>query len=150
MMEQTLHDLGQLLLKAIPTIVLLLVVHFYLKRMFFAPMADVLAQRRAATEGQREAAEALRAKAAEQLASIEAQLRKAREEIYQQQEESRRGWITEQTGQLDQARAQAHELINQGKKRLDTEAATAKSQLATTTDALANEIVQALLERTAA
>ena len=62
-MESTLHDLGQLLLKAIPTVFLLLVVHFYLKKMFFRPMADVLAKRRAATEGLRESAEAMRAKA---------------------------------------------------------------------------------------
>jgi F-type H+-transporting ATPase subunit b len=149
-MESTLHDLGQLLLKAIPTVFLLLVVHFYLKRMFFGPMADVLAKRRAATEGLRESAEATRARAAEQLASIEAQLRQARDEIYQQQEEARRGWITEQSTQLDQARAQGHDQIHQGKQRLDTEAASAKSQLAATTDALADQIVRALLERSAA
>jgi F0F1-type ATP synthase membrane subunit b/b' len=149
-MESTLHDLGQLLLKAIPTVFLLLVVHFYLKRMFFGPMAGVLAKRRAATEGLRESAEATRARAAEQLASIEAQLRQARDEIYQQQEEARRGWITEQGSQLDQGRAQAHEQIHQGKQRLDTEAAAAQSQLAATTDALANQIVNALLERSAA
>jgi F-type H+-transporting ATPase subunit b len=149
-MESTLHDLGGLLLKAIPTVFLLLVVHFYLKRMFFGPMADVLAKRRAATEGLRESAEAARARAAEQLASIEAQLRQAREEIYQQQEEARRGWTTEQASQLDQARTEAHEQIHQGKERLDTEAAAAKSQLAATTDSLADQIANALLERGAA
>src|SRR5271170_6885074 len=149
-MESTLHDLGQLLLKAIPTVFLLLVVHFYLKRMFFGPMADVLAKRRAATEGLRESAAAARARAAEQTTAIEAQLRQAREEIYQQQEEARRGWLTEQGAQLDQSRAQAHDLIRQGKQRLDTEAAAAKSELAATTDALADEIVRALLGRSAA
>lgn len=149
-MESTLYALGQLLLKAIPTMFLLLVVHFYLKRMFFGPMADVLAKRRAATEGLHESAAATRATAAKQLASIEAQLREAREKIYQQQEEARRGWTAEQATQLDRARTEAHELIQQGKKRLDTEAAAAKSQLAATTDALANQIVRALLERTAA
>ena len=60
-MESTLHDLGQLLLKAIPTLFLLLVVHLYLKQMFFRPMADVLAKRRAATEGLRDSADAMRA-----------------------------------------------------------------------------------------
>lgn len=149
-MESTLHDLGALLLKAIPTVFLLLVVHFYLKAMFFRPMADVLAKRRAATEGLKESAEAIRARAAEQTASIEAQLRQARDEIYQQQEEARRGWITEQAGQLEAARNQAHDLIHQGKNRLDAEAGTAKSELAATADALADEIVRALLERKAA
>jgi F0F1-type ATP synthase membrane subunit b/b' len=149
-MESTLHDLGQLLLKAIPTVFLLLVVHLYLKRMFFAPMADVLAKRRAATEGLRESAEAMRARAAEQLASIDAQLRTAREEIYQQQEEMRRGRIGDQDARLDGARQQAHELIHQAGQLLDAEAVGAKSQLASTADDLADQIAQTLLKRTTA
>jgi F-type H+-transporting ATPase subunit b len=149
-MESTLHDLGQLLLKAIPTLFLLLVVHFYLKRMFFRPMADVLAKRRAATDGLRESADAMRAKAGEQTKSIEDQLRQAREAIYQEQEEARRGWITDQSGQLDQARQQGRDLIQQSKFQLDDEAAVAKNQLAETSDALADQIANALLEGKAA
>jgi F-type H+-transporting ATPase subunit b len=149
-MESTLHDLGQLLLKAVPTLFLLLVVHFYLKRMFFRPMADVLAKRRAATDGLRESAEAMRAKAAEQTKSIEAQLRQARESIYQEQEEARRRWTGDQTSQLEDTRRQSRELIHQSKQQLDTEAAAAKSQLARTTDTLADEIANALLERASA
>ena len=149
-MESTLHDLGQLLLKAIPTVFLLLVVHFYLKRMFFRPMADVLAKRRAATDGLRESAEAMRAKAAQQTTSIEAQLRQAREAIYQEQEEARRGWTGDQGAQLEAARQQSRELIHQSKLQLNTEAAAAQSQLAGTADTLADQIANALLERTSA
>jgi F-type H+-transporting ATPase subunit b len=149
-MESTLHDLGQLLLKAIPTLFLLLLVHFYLKRMFFRPMADVLAKRRAATEGLRESAEATRAKAAEQTKAIEAQLRQAREGIYQEQEEARRGWTTDQSAQLEDARQKARDLIRHSKQQLDAESAAAKEQLAGTTDALADQIANALLERTTA
>jgi F0F1-type ATP synthase membrane subunit b/b' len=149
-MESTLHDLGQLLLKAIPTLFLLLVVHLYLKRMFFRPMAGVLAKRRAATEGQRESAEALRAKAGEQTKSIEEQLRQAREAIYQEQEEARRGWLGDQGVQLDEARKQARELIQQSGHDLDDEAAIAKNQLADASEALADQIASSLLERTSA
>jgi F0F1-type ATP synthase membrane subunit b/b' len=149
-MEKTLHDLGQLLLKAIPTVFLLLVVHFYLKAMFFRPMADVLAKRRAATAGQRESAEALRAKAAEQTKSIEDQLRLAREAIYQEQEEARRRWTSDQSTQLGDARHKSRELIHQSKQQLDSEAAAAKGQLQGTVDALADQIANTLLERTSA
>ena len=150
-MEKTFHDLGQLLLKAIPTIFLLVVVHFYLKAMFFRPMADVLAKRRAATEGLRESAEAMRAKGAENIKFIEGQLRQAREAIYQEQEEARKGWINDQTAQVEEARKQAHELIHQSEELLDAEAVAAKSQLAGIADALADEIAQTLLlKRTAA
>ncbi|MGB6946836.1 MAG: ATP synthase F0 subunit B [Bryobacteraceae bacterium] len=149
-MESTLQGLGQLLLKAVPTIFLLLVVHFYLKWMFFRPMADVMAKRRAATDGVRESAEAMRAKAAEQTKSIEDQLRQAREAIYQEQEEARRRWTGEQGAQLDEARKQAHDLIHESKQQLDGEATVAKSQLAGTADTLADQIANALLERTSA
>jgi F-type H+-transporting ATPase subunit b len=149
-MESTLNALGGLLLKAIPTLLLLIVVHFYLKWMFFRPMSDVLAKRRAATEGNQEAAEAMRARALEQTAAIEAQLRKAREEIYQEQEEARRRWLTEQGEQLEAARTQSRDLIHQSKSQLDAEAAEAKKQLGATADALAEQITNTLLDRSAA
>lgn len=146
-MDATLQALGGLLLKAVPTIILLLIVHFYLKWMFFGPLRQVLAERRAATAGMQEAAAALLAKADEQTRSIEDQLRAAREEIYQEQEESRRRWITEQTQRLEQARQQARELIHQSKVELDGEAERAKRELAATADSLADRIVNSLLER---
>ena len=149
-MESTLHGLGQLLLKAVPTIFLLLIVHFYLKSMFFRPMGEVLAKRRAATEGLRESAAVMRVKADEQTKSIEAQLRQAREGIYQEQEEARRGWIGDQTAQLEDARKQTRELIHQSDEMLEAEAVAAKSQLAGTADALGDQIAQTLLKGTSA
>jgi F-type H+-transporting ATPase subunit b len=146
-MDATLQALGGILLKAIPTLVLLLIVHFYLKWMFFGPLREVLAKRRAATQGMREAAEALLAKADEQTKSIEAKLRTTREEIYQEQEESRRRWVSEQTQRLEEARKQARELIHQSKLELENETAAAKRDLAATADSLADQIARSLLER---
>jgi len=148
-MEQTLRDLGGLLLKAIPTICLLLVVHIYLRWMFFGPLRKILAKRREATEGARESAEVILAKATSKAAAIEAELRKAREEIYQEQEEARRRWTAEQSASLEAARLQSRETIQQAKVELDAEAAAAKRELAATTDSLAEQITQSLLERKA-
>ena len=149
-MDATLHDLGRLLLKAIPTVLLLLIVHLYLKRTFFGPLREVLAKRREATEGARKSAEALVAKASEKAAAIEAALRKAREEIYQEQEEARRHWISEQNARLEEARRSSRDLIHQAKQQLDAEAAAAKRDLTATTAALADQIAQSLLEGKAA
>jgi|SRR5579864_3250993 len=149
-MNATLHDLGGILLKAIPTVVLLLIVHLYLKRMFFGPMRDVLAKRREATEGARKSAEALLAQASEKTAALEAALRKAREEIYQEQEEARRQWISEQSARLEEARRATRDLIHQAKLQLDAETASAKRDLTATTNALADQIAQTLLEGKAA
>jgi F-type H+-transporting ATPase subunit b len=149
-MDETLRSLGGILLKAIPTVLLLLIVHLYLKRMFFGPMRDVLAKRREATEGARKSAEALLAQASEKAAAIEVSLRKAREEIYQEQEEARRRWIGEQNARLEEARRSSRDLIHQAKQRLDLETAAAKRDLASTTAALADQIAQSLLEGKAA
>ena len=145
-MDATLHDLGGILLKAIPTVVLLLIVHLYLKRMFFGPMRDVLAKRREATEGARKSAEALLAQASEKTAALEAALRKAREEIYREQEEARRQWISEQSARLEEARRATRDLIHQAKLQLEAETASAKRDLTATTNALADQIAQSLLE----
>ncbi len=148
-MAQTLLALGGILLKAIPTIVLLLILHVYLKFMFFRPLGVVLAKRREATEGARESAEALLKQASEKAAVIEAELRKAREEIYQEQEEARKRWIGEQTTKLEEARRQSREMIHQAKQELEAETTAGKRELAATTDALADQIARALLERKA-
>jgi F-type H+-transporting ATPase subunit b len=149
-MDATLHDLGGILLKAIPTLILLLIVHLYLKRMFFGPMRDVLAKRREATEGAMKSAEMLLAKASEKAEAIEVSLRKAREQIYQEQEEARRRWIAEQTAQAEEARRSSRDLIHQAKQQLDAETAAAKRDLTATTAALADQIAQSLLEGKAA
>jgi len=146
-MDSTLQQLGGILLKAIPTVVLLLIVHLYLKWMFFRPLEKVLAERKQATAGTRERADQLLAKAGETQAAIEGALRKAREEIYQEQEEARRRWASEQSAHLEQARHSAHELIHQAKTELDTEITAAKRELAATTDSLAEQIARTLLER---
>lgn len=146
-MDTTLQALAGILLKAVPTLVLLIVVHFYLKWMFFRPLGDVLAKRRAATEGMRESAQALLAKADQQTKAIEAKLRDAREQIYQEQEESRRRWVGEQGQRLEAARHQTRDLIHQAKLQLEGETEAARRELAATADALADQIARTLLER---
>ena len=48
-MEATLHSLGEIVLRGLPTFLLLVLLHFYLKRTFFAPLDKVLAARYEAT-----------------------------------------------------------------------------------------------------
>ena len=141
----TLNALGGLLLKAIPTVCLLIIVHFYLKWMFFRPVREVLEKRRAATEGARESAAAMLQQAAGKAAELDARLRKARDEIYQEQEETRRRWTTEQAKRLDEARRQSRELIHQAKQELEAESSAAKRALTATADGLAEEIARSLL-----
>src|SRR5919107_6148748 len=99
-MEATLNALGQILLQAIPTFVLVLLLHQYLKAVFFKPLTRVLAERSEATEGARKKAAESLERAAAKAAAYEESLRAARNEIYKEQEEVRRRWLEEQAVQV--------------------------------------------------
>jgi len=55
-MEATLQALGQILLRAVPTFLLVIFLNFYLKNIFFKPLRNVLRQRYEASEGARKRA----------------------------------------------------------------------------------------------
>jgi F-type H+-transporting ATPase subunit b len=148
-MGQTLQALGGILLQAVPTICLLLIVHFYLKFVFFRPMREVLDKRREATEGARESAAAMLRKAAEKADALEAALRKARDEIYIENEATRRKWVDEQTSRLEEARKESRERIHQAKLEFEAQTAVAKKSLEATAETLAEEITRTLLARRA-
>jgi F-type H+-transporting ATPase subunit b len=121
-----------------------------LKYVFFKPLGKVLHDRYEATEGARKAAAASLARAEERAAAYEASIRAARSELYKEQEEQRRKWRDEQTAQMLESRKRAEALIAQAKADLGAQAEQAKRSLATDTDALAEEIVNAVLHRRAA
>jgi F-type H+-transporting ATPase subunit b len=149
-MEQTIQALGGILLKAIPTIVLLLILHFYLKYQLFAPLEKVLKQRRELTEGARKAAEDSLAAAERKAQEYESKLREARAQIYKEQEEIRRRWLEDQAAQMAQARGRAETVVKDAKYAIATEVATARQNLFETSSTLADEIAAAVLARRAA
>ena len=149
-MDATLQALGGILLKAIPTLLLLIVVHFYLKFMFFKPLIAVLAKRREATQGARKAAENALAQANSRDGEIEAALRKAREEIYQDQEQARKLLVEQQTQAIDQSRQKSHGLVHDARLQLVSETDAAKAELATYAKSLGEQIAARLLAGRAA
>jgi F-type H+-transporting ATPase subunit b len=146
-MEATLHALSGILLRAIPTFLLVIFLHFYLKYMFFKPLDKVLQKRYDATEGARlRAAESLE-KAAAKTAEYEAALRAARAEVYQSQEQLHRRLQAEQAAQTQAARERAEAAVREAKAQLAAEIAQAKTDLAGDSDALANQIAEAIVSR---
>jgi F-type H+-transporting ATPase subunit b len=144
-MDAILTALGGLLLRALPTFLLVVILHFYLKRIFFVPLDKVLEARRQATEGARATAQASLEKASERAAEYEAAVRSARGEIYREQEETRRKWRQEQAGALGESRRNASEMAKQARAQLAAEAAEAKRSLASESGRLAREIAESML-----
>src|SRR5712691_11096254 len=144
-MDQMLHDLGGILLKAIPTIILLLVLYFYLKAMLFGPLDRILQQRRELTEGARKAAEHSLEAAERKTREFEAKLREARGQVYKEQEEIRRKLLEEQASQLAQAHTKSEAGVKDAKQGLAAESAAARTSLVASSEALADRIVASLM-----
>jgi len=149
-MDATLHALGGILLRAVPTLIVVILLHLYLKAVFFGPLKKVLAERRAATAGAREAAEASAKLAAAKSAEYDAAIQQARAAIYKEQEEERKKWLADQSRRIEETRAHAHEALKDACGALETEAAAAKRDLEARSAELAEAIAQQVLEGRAA
>jgi F-type H+-transporting ATPase subunit b len=144
-MEQTLHALAGILQKAVLTVGLLLVLHFYFKAMLFGPLEKVLKERDRLTKGARQAGEQSLAAADQKTKEYEAKLREARAEVYKEQEEMRRRWIEDQASQAAQARERNAAAVRKAREEISAEAAAARLSLTESSGALADEIATAVL-----
>lgn len=148
-MEDTLHALGQIVLRGLPTFFLLLLLHFYLKRTFFAPLEKVLAARFEATTGARKEAEAAMARAEAKAREYEDAIRAARTEVYKDNEGLRKQWRERQSVLLAEARVKTDSAIAVAKAEMAGDARTARESLQSESDRLADGIVAAILRRAA-
>jgi F-type H+-transporting ATPase subunit b len=149
-MEATLHALGGILLKAVPTFLLIVLLHFYLKGIFFKPLQKVLRQRYEATEGARKLAAESLDRAAAKTAEYQAAMRAARGEIYQAQEQLHKRLQDGEFAELTAARRRAEAAVEEAKAQLSSDVEAAKAGLARDSDLLADQIAESILRRDAA
>ena len=149
-MDAILRDLGGILLRAVPTFLLVIFLHFYLKTVFFGPMQQVLRRRYEATVGARKMADQSLERAAQKTSELEAALRAAKAQVYHQQEQLHQQLQEQQEAALLAARKQAEAMIAQAKADLAKDVETAKAGLARESDVLANQIAESILRRSAA
>jgi F-type H+-transporting ATPase subunit b len=144
------HALGEILLSAVPTILLLVLLHFYLKHMFFKPMETVLRQRHEATEGSRKLAQEALERADARATEYENALRAARSEVYQAHEESSRQLQERETVHLAAARQAAEQAVREAREALEQDVEQAKAALRSESDSLADAITESILREKAA
>ena len=149
-MDVILHQLGQLLHKAVPTFILVVLLQFYLKRVIFKPLEKVLHQRYEATEGAKKAAEESLARASAKTAEYEAALRAARTEVYQAQEQLHAQLQERESAQILEARQRADAAVKAARADIERDVEDAKASLRTQSEMLANQIADSILRRSAA
>jgi F-type H+-transporting ATPase subunit b len=149
-MDIILHQLGELLLTSLPTLLLLILLTFYLKYIFFRPLQRVLRERYEATEGSRKLGKDSLERAAAKTAEYETMLRNARAQIYQEQGQALKQMRERADEQIAQARGRAETAVRDAKQQLAADVEAAKASLGKESDSLANEIAESFLRRRAA
>src|ERR1700682_6486679 len=101
---EILQQLGQLFLAAVPSAIMVFLFYLFLRWSFFTPLEKVLAERKARIEGARHDAELLRAAAEGKRRAHQEGLRKARAQIFAEQEAARRIALDARAIAIQQAR----------------------------------------------
>ena len=145
-MQEIVHQLGELFLQAVPTILILLVFFLVMRALFFKPLLKVMAEREARTAGARQAATAAEAAAAEKVKQYQDALKQARAQVYAEQETARKKLLDARAVALKEARTKASAEVAAGKERVAKELEAARHDLEASVGQLAAEIAQRVVQ----
>jgi F-type H+-transporting ATPase subunit b len=149
-MEQTLRQLGELLLGAVPTVILLGTLFVLYTRLVHRPLTAVLAERRSRTQGAMEKARADIAAAEARTSDYEQRLREARLKLFKNQEMRRQQAMQSRAELVNQARTRAQEQVKQARAGVEQDKQQALANLQAEAERLATEIVRTVLRPVAA
>jgi len=149
-MDQTLRQLGELLLGAVPTVLLLALLFFLYTVLVHKPLLSVLAERRNRTEGAVERARADIAAAEARTADYEQRMREARMQIFKSQESRRQQAMQARADALAQARNRAQQQVKEARNGIEQDKQEAVKTLESEAGRLATEIVRSVTQPVAA
>jgi F-type H+-transporting ATPase subunit b len=145
-MDQTLHQLGELLLGAVPTVILLALLYALYTAIVHKPLQRVLAERRAKTEGAVEKSRADIAAAEARTAEYEQRLREARASVFRAQDARRQAALQARGNALHEVRNKAQAQVQVAKQAIEADRVAAQAGLQKDAAVLAEEIVRRVLQ----
>jgi F-type H+-transporting ATPase subunit b len=145
-MDQTLRQLGELLLGAVPTVILLALLYALYTTIVHKPLQKVLAERRSKTEGAIEKARADIAAAEARTAEYEQRMREARAAVFRAQEARRQAALQACASAVNEARGKAQAQVQAAKKDIEADRFAAEAGLQQEAAALAQEIMRRVLQ----
>jgi F-type H+-transporting ATPase subunit b len=145
-MDPLLKQVGELLLGAIPTAVLLLLLYALYTSLVGKPLKRVLEQRRERTEGAVLKARADIAAAEAKTQEYEQRLRDARLAIFKAQETHRQAAQKARAAAVGQARERAQEQIREARAAIEQDMVVARQSLQGESERLASEIIRTILK----
>jgi len=137
---EIVNQLGALFLAAVPTVIIVFLFYLFLRWSFFKPMERVLSERRKRAEGARIEAESSRVATQEKQRFYTEKVRKARAEIFAEQET-----LDERQATINTARTAAQTALQEAKKGIAADVKAARVELERSSGDLANDIAEAIL-----
>ena len=145
-MDETLRQVGGLLLGSVPTIIFFLLLYGLYTVLVHRPLTRVLGERRARTEGAIEKARADIAAAEARTAEYEQKLRDARLALFKAQEARRAKAAQARATMVAEARKSAQARVEQERAGIEQEKIAAKGMLQSEAQRLAQEIIRTILD----
>ena len=145
-MDTTLRQVGELLLDAIPTVVLLRLLDAIYQNLVRKPLQKILQERHDRTEGAALKARADVASAESRTQEYEQKLRDAKLAIFKAQEARRQQAQQLRAQAVAEARAHAQERIRQARAALEQDMASARAGLQADSARLATDIIRTILK----
>ncbi len=145
-MDDTLRQLGELLLGAVPTVVLLTLLYVLYTAIVHKPLRRVLEERRNKTEGAVEKSRTDIAAAEARTSEYEQRLREARATLFRTQESRRKAALDARTAALREARTKAQAQVQAAKADIQKDREAAQDGLQAEAQTLADEIMRRVLE----
>ena len=137
--------IGELLLNAVPTIVLFLLLYVAYRKLVHEPLMKVLGERHAKTAGAVAKAQADIAAAEARTAEYEQKLREARAGVFKTMEARRKTLMEARSAALTEAKNNAQTQVKAAKAEIEKEAVAAKAGLQGQVEALAQEVINAVV-----
>ncbi len=145
-MDQTVQQLGELLLGSVPTVIMLALLYALYTVIVHKPLNRVLMERRGRTEGAIEKSKADIAAADARTSEYEQKLREARAAIFRSQEARRQVALQTRTNAVNEARARAQAQVQGAKADIENDRAAAEKGLQAEVATLAQDIVRRVLQ----
>lgn len=145
-MDETLRQLGELLLGAVPTVIMLAVLYALYTALVHKPLRRVLDDRHSKTEGAVEKSKADIAAAEARTAEYEQRIRDARAAVFRAQEQRLQAVAQTRANAVNEARTKAQAQVAAAKEEMEKERAAAAQALQGEAAALAQEIVRRVLQ----
>ena len=145
-MDETLRQLGGLLLGAVPTVILVALLYALYTAIVHKPLRRVLDERRSKTEGAVEKSRADIAAAEARTSEYEQRLREARATVFRAQEARRKSALDARTAALNEARSKAQVQVQAAKADIQKDRDAALGGLQKEAQSLAAEIMRRVLQ----